>query len=403
VPITPVFLLAFANDWREDGCYLRNLPAERKAILKALRPSVDKKELDVLDLPNATREEVYDGLLGEQLGDRIRLFHFAGHAGAASLIFETANGEPAPAYAEGLAALLGKRAVGLVFLNGCATRDHTAELLGAGVGSVIVTSEAIDDRIAADFAVRFYQGIAARRSVREAFDDASAAMKGSCSSVRDAYASDRSFMPPAGGWAKWPWRLYAGQEADFGLIGSLASDHTDVRAIRQRLLKARNDKADSIKNLKPKRNDSVRESTKRRAFTRALSVLAMIIVAVILVVLSRSSSLIPCDEVEVIGLEVELSSGKALRREGKSVALSLNDLASTRLRGRALLNPEASSDSCSCEWSVGGLGNGIVKDVTDDSDPCSFIIDPNKERFPLDLRLKLGEAAFHLLTIHRQP
>jgi hypothetical protein len=357
VPNTPVFLLAFANNRR---VYLRDLPAERKAILKALSPAVHKKKVHVVDLPNATPEEVYDALLGERRDDRICLFHFGGHAGGASLMFETATGEPAPAHAEGLAALLGRRAVRLVFLNGCATQNQAAELLGAGVGSVIVSSEAIDDRVAASFAARFYQGIAAGRTIRRAFDDASATMKSSCGSVRGAYAS-RSFVPSADGEAGWPWRLYPGQMGDSRLV------------------------------------------FRWRPLARALAIVTAIIVLVILTVLANIPSPVPCSEVEVTGFEVELNSGKTLRRGDKSVTLSWNDLQDSKLIGRALLNPDVSRDSCSCEWSVRDWSAGVAKDVTDGEGPCGFIISPHQEHFPLDLMLQLDGSRSYLFTVHRSP
>ncbi len=217
VSAMPVFLLAFANDRRIDGQYLRDLSNERKAVLGALERAVEEHVLHVEDLPNATHEEVYDRLIGRRWGDRVQLFHFAGHAGGASLMLETEGGTSAPAHVAGLASLLGSRAVQLVFLNGCATQDHAAFLLGAGVGSVIVTSEAIEDSIAAGLAARFYQGIAAGRTIRRAFEDATSAMKASCGIRRKAY--HRSFVPPEDRDLEWPWQLYSAKLGDKALIG----------------------------------------------------------------------------------------------------------------------------------------------------------------------------------------
>ena len=91
--------------------------------------------------------------------DRIALFHFGGHADGDRLLLQSAL-EPRPAYAEGLATLLGQqRGLKLVFLNGCSTRPQVKRLLDAGVPAVIATARPIDDGVATEFAVAFYQAL----------------------------------------------------------------------------------------------------------------------------------------------------------------------------------------------------------------------------------------------------
>ena len=91
--------------------------------------------------------------------DRIAIFHFGGHADGDRLLLQSAF-EPRPAYAEGLATLLGQqRGLKLVFLNGCSTRPQVKRLLDAGVPAVIATARPIDDRVATEFAVAFYQAL----------------------------------------------------------------------------------------------------------------------------------------------------------------------------------------------------------------------------------------------------
>ena len=47
----------------------------------------------------------------------------------------------------------------LVFLNGCSTRPQVKRLLDAGVPAVIATARPIDDAVATEFAVAFYQAL----------------------------------------------------------------------------------------------------------------------------------------------------------------------------------------------------------------------------------------------------
>ncbi len=220
----PVFLFAFANDRRSDGRYLRDLSNERKNILKILEPARRGSTIEVVDLPNATHDEICDILLDDR--HDVCLFHFAGHAGDAELILETDDGAPAPAAAEGLATLLGNQSVELVFLNGCATQAHAALLLGAGVGAVVVTSEAIDDQVAARFASRFYQGLAAGRSIQRAFEDAQATEQALCGNIRKSY--QRSFVPPKDRELVWPWQLFPGRVGDRALAVSPGEEATAV-------------------------------------------------------------------------------------------------------------------------------------------------------------------------------
>lgn len=218
---TPTLLFAYSNDRRHDGSYLRNIPEERRKICSALEAASKRSQCDVVDLPNATYNEIIRSLLDERHGDRISVFHFAGHAGDAAVMLETREGFPSPAYTEGLAQVLGRQNfLKLVFLNGCATSELATALLVAGVPSVITTIDAIDDAIAADLAGLFYQGIAAGRSIQRSFDDATSAIEVRLGSCRRA-AYRRSFVPPAKGELAWPWRLYPGREGQSRIINNV--------------------------------------------------------------------------------------------------------------------------------------------------------------------------------------
>lgn len=174
VPASPVILLLFANDWQGPSArYLRNLPVERHRIEKALRrlPGVR-----VVTDANTTPEVLFD-LLAEH-NDDIVGFHFGGHADGSTLHFEQEDGTPEPLHRGGLAARLAALpALRWVFLNGCATAAQVRALHARCDAPVIATDRAIEDEAATAFADRFYRSLARHRSLREAFDDADAALR----------------------------------------------------------------------------------------------------------------------------------------------------------------------------------------------------------------------------------
>src|SRR5271157_439517 len=112
---------------------------------------------DVVVEEKASLKRIYS--VFQKYRDRIALFHFGGHADGDRLLLQSAF-EPRPAYAEGLATLLGQqRGLKLVFLNGCSTRPQVKRLLDAGAPAVIATARPIDDQVATKFAVSFYQAL----------------------------------------------------------------------------------------------------------------------------------------------------------------------------------------------------------------------------------------------------
>src|SRR5262245_1853753 len=114
----PAIVLAFANDWATEHRHLRNLLEEGKSIGKALAPLVDNGRIAVPAIHNATAADVIDTFGAAHHRDRIRVFHFAGHASSASVLFEDDAGRPAAVTATNLADFLGRqRGLVLVFLN----------------------------------------------------------------------------------------------------------------------------------------------------------------------------------------------------------------------------------------------------------------------------------------------
>ena len=157
---TPVVFLAFAND---ADAHLDLLKAESKEVLGALRDLDRQDFVKVHREESADVQEIFDALVSFK--DRVAVFHYGGHADGMTLRLEGGA-----AHALGIAGLLGEQTnLKLVFLNGCATRPQVEKLLAAGVKAVIATSVPIRDDKATEFAARFYQALAGRRTIGQAF------------------------------------------------------------------------------------------------------------------------------------------------------------------------------------------------------------------------------------------
>jgi len=112
-------------------------------------------------------------VLLHRYNDEIFIFHYGGHASGTHLQLETMKGDSQMADARGLAQLMGRQEeLRLVFLNGCATQRQVALLHDAGVRAVIATSVPIEDQSATEFAQQFYQSLANRFTIKEAFSNA---------------------------------------------------------------------------------------------------------------------------------------------------------------------------------------------------------------------------------------
>ena len=173
---TPVIFLAFAND---ADAHLELLKAESKNVFSALR------DLDRQNFVKLHREEsadvadFFDTVSSFQ--DQLAIFHYGGHADGMTLRMEGGA-----AHAGGIAGLLGEQAnLKLVFLNGCGTRPQVETLLAAGVKAVIATSVPIRDDKATEFAARFYQALASRRTIGQAFALAQAFLQTKYGDVRE--------------------------------------------------------------------------------------------------------------------------------------------------------------------------------------------------------------------------
>ena len=169
----PVIFLAFANDRTPEGQYLRNLVTERKKILKALEPAqkaglcevVYEANSNLSDIKRIFQDPVYQG--------RIAIFHYGGHASGLELQLEEDSGKIQIVEGKSLGDfLIRKKSLKLVFLNGCSTAGQSRDLLSGGIPLVIGTASAINDSVATQLAVQFYEGIGRGLDVDEAWLDA---------------------------------------------------------------------------------------------------------------------------------------------------------------------------------------------------------------------------------------
>ncbi len=233
----PVFLLAFANAHIDGVAALRNLPLELGGIREALRAAATAPGAppgapgdapwETVERTDATLDDVVR-VLADYRG-RLAIFHYGGHAGGDELALESPTGAHAPAYAEGLAALLGQQALPLVFLNGCSTQGQVKHLLDAGVQAVIATSRSIDDARATRFATDFYAALGGGASLRRAFEQAAAAARAAAGDLpRAAYRDIGAEDDGAAGQvtdAQWPWALHvsdgAAARADWSLAEAI--------------------------------------------------------------------------------------------------------------------------------------------------------------------------------------
>lgn len=200
----PVLLLAFANE--HDGQRLTHLQNERRALQDALQPLEDQGLCQLVIEPSATLDDVTKRLI--EYGDRLALFHFAGHAGPRTLRLETGDGGATDIFAAGFAKLLScQRPPDIVFLNGCASAAQVKRLLDLDVLAVIGTTENIDDEVATRFSSLFYKQVAGGASVTRAFEFAKTYFRTRDGwnierTVREAHRTDDQATQD------WPWELH---------------------------------------------------------------------------------------------------------------------------------------------------------------------------------------------------
>jgi hypothetical protein len=172
----PVLFLAFSND---ADAHLDLLKAESKSVFAALRELDQHEFIKVHREESADLDELFSVL--DSFKDQVAIFHYGGHADGMTLRLEGGA-----AHAGGIAGLLGEQAnLKLVFLNGCATKPQVEKLLAGGVKAVIATSVPIRDDKASEFAAHFYQALANRRTIAQAFQLAQAFLQTKYGDVKE--------------------------------------------------------------------------------------------------------------------------------------------------------------------------------------------------------------------------
>lgn len=151
-------------------------PLQVEAELGAIRALVQQTKCKIDPQENSNQQQIEDRLI--KIGKDILIFHFAGHAGGASIEL---NDEFSPEMnftdMKVFSQVIAKDASGLrlVFLNGCSTKEQSVYLRNQGVPAVISTTLPLDDVYALKFARRFYELFFKNErnlSLKEAFERA---------------------------------------------------------------------------------------------------------------------------------------------------------------------------------------------------------------------------------------
>lgn len=167
----PRILMAFADDEFHPNRKLGELKAEMLNLSEILQ-----SKMEVTLKPAASRSVITKAF--KELGEDIRIFHFAGHASGEGIQTVESQAERQITFAEGLADFIGQqKGVKLVFLNGCATKGQVQFFHASDIPAVIATSVKIGDRQAREFAEAFYDSLAKDRTIRQAFEEARAEIK----------------------------------------------------------------------------------------------------------------------------------------------------------------------------------------------------------------------------------
>lgn len=160
-----VLFLAYANNPKNP---LEHLLHENEEVYKSLSPGMRDQHYLIHREVYATPQNIAYHLI--EFREQIVFFSYSGHANQEALIFHKEKG-----YSQGIAELLGlcPNLKG-VFLNGCSTKAQVKKLQEAGVPLVIATSTSVNDKTATDVGISFYQALAEKNTLDEAFKAAKA-------------------------------------------------------------------------------------------------------------------------------------------------------------------------------------------------------------------------------------
>ena len=208
----PIVYLAFANNMVNAAQFLAKL-AEERANLRPLLQTNDRLQIETD--PDATTDNLFNFFTAPDNRHRIQVFHYAGHGSPDGLhLVNTQTGDNQTAGAEGIAQIIAssQENMQLVFLNACSTEEQAQTLLAAGVKNVIGTSTSINDDVAVDFAMRFYQALINNQTINVAFKETEAYLKTILNSNKTEdfrgiiFKKDLAIVPPPN---ELPWKLYS--------------------------------------------------------------------------------------------------------------------------------------------------------------------------------------------------
>lgn len=127
---------------------------------------IDQNKMRFSSLSNVQFGDLRGYFLNIEEQQRTTIFHYAGHAGGTNV--SLTNGT---LHMEAFGELLTKLPnLQLVFLNGCDTREVAGILLNKGIKAVIVTEGPVNDVVATDFAVYFYQAYYNLNTLADSFE-----------------------------------------------------------------------------------------------------------------------------------------------------------------------------------------------------------------------------------------
>lgn len=169
--LKPIIFLAFANDLDDKSRYLRNLAKEARGIRKSLRHLLKSGTCELIERYNVTVEEIFE--VFQDFGDRIVIFHFGGHADYYSLLFQNEQGGTKMVNGIALMNFLSyyRNTLKLVFING-STTEWVRELREKGIPAVIGTNNNVNDEVATNIAIQFYDNLASGLTIENAFRQA---------------------------------------------------------------------------------------------------------------------------------------------------------------------------------------------------------------------------------------
>ena len=186
-------ILAAMVDYRSsDATHLSNTGDEIDRIQQALSNYIKIGMCEVKVIVDLTAEKLVNAFASAE--NPIVGFHYAGHSTEDLLILQE------DAHKKGLAEFLGQQeGLKFVFLNGCSSEGHIADLHKNGIPAVIGTSSSIPDQLSKEIAVSFYSHLGQGLGLDDAFANAIASPKMKDEVYRDVISLGKKKEEPLDG------------------------------------------------------------------------------------------------------------------------------------------------------------------------------------------------------------